>query len=216
MAAIRVRDQGAARLRAGDAAPGSPRHRPGLSLLRGPGPFDMLRRRADVTARPLLSVDLRADPASAIEERPYWSMDFPDRGARDDDDTALLRDFERTLLAAVERRLRADVPVVCYVSGGIDSSIVAAMASKIRGAATPTFTVQVTAAGTTRAARRPSSRVTSGRGRRSYGSSQQDLVHTYPELIRAAEAPVIDTASAATLMLAREVHQAGIQGRPGW
>ena len=35
------------------------------------------------------------------------------------------------------------------------------------------------------------------------------MLKTYPELIRAAEAPVIDTACAALLMLARKVHQSG-------
>ena len=36
-----------------------------------------------------------------------------------------------------------------------------------------------------------------------------EVLQTYPELIRAAEAPVIDTACAALLMLAREVHRHG-------
>src|SRR6202043_1989395 len=36
-----------------------------------------------------------------------------------------------------------------------------------------------------------------------------DVLQTYPELIQAAEGPVIDTACAALLMLAREVHAQG-------
>jgi asparagine synthase (glutamine-hydrolysing) len=40
---------------------------------------------------------------------------------------------------------------------------------------------------------------------------EADIVRTYPELINVAEAPVIDTASAASLMLAREVHRHGFK-----
>src|SRR5262249_13368832 len=38
---------------------------------------------------------------------------------------------------------------------------------------------------------------------------RRDVVETYPELIRAAEGPVIDTSCAALLMLARAVHAQG-------
>ena len=38
---------------------------------------------------------------------------------------------------------------------------------------------------------------------------RNEVLNTYPELIRAAECPVIDTACAALLMLARKVHQHG-------
>ena len=37
------------------------------------------------------------------------------------------------------------------------------------------------------------------------------MLNTYPELIRAAEAPVIDTSCAALLLLAREVHARGFK-----
>jgi asparagine synthase (glutamine-hydrolysing) len=39
--------------------------------------------------------------------------------------------------------------------------------------------------------------------------SAADVLETYPELIRAAEGPVVDTSCAALLMLAREVHARG-------
>ena len=92
-----------------------------------------------------LSIDLRDADAVRVEERGYWAMDFPDEGqeAEGTSERETVDAFEHVLLEAVERRLRADVPVVSYLSGGIDSSIVAAMAAKIRGEPTPAFTVQV-------------------------------------------------------------------------
>ena len=67
-----------------------------------------------------------------IERKFYWQIDFPDQGHEEHgrDPKPLVDEFERVLLGAVERRLRADVPVVSYLSGGIDSSIVVAMAAK--------------------------------------------------------------------------------------
>jgi asparagine synthase (glutamine-hydrolysing) len=42
--------------------------------------------------------------------------------------------LERTLFAAVERQLMSDVPLGFFVSGGVDSSLIAAIASRIKGA----------------------------------------------------------------------------------
>jgi asparagine synthase (glutamine-hydrolysing) len=59
----------------------------------------------------------------------YWQLDYPDLGdhlpSRSSDDLAEL------LMDAVRLRLRADVPVGCYLSGGLDSSIVAALAANL-------------------------------------------------------------------------------------
>ena len=52
--------------------------------------------------------------------------------------------FERVLMASVDKRLRADVPVVSYLSGGVDSSQVVVLASKALGRPIPTFTISVT------------------------------------------------------------------------
>src|SRR5207245_1427814 len=70
-----------------------------------------------------------------VSDRIYWEIDFPDQGREDPgrDAKQLVDEFEAVLLRAVERRLRADVPVVSYLSGGVDSSMVVALASHVRG-----------------------------------------------------------------------------------
>lgn len=69
----------------------------------------------------------------AVRERRYWSLDVrPDRGIRHPADVA---DETRRLLArAVDDQLVADVPVGLYLSGGIDSSSLVAMAAGQRDA----------------------------------------------------------------------------------
>ena len=155
-----------------------------------------------------LAIDLAGGRTNPVAPRRYWAMSFPDAGDEYDDDRAVVVDrLEHLLLGAIERRLRADVPVVCYLSGGLDSSVVSAMAARVRGTPPATFTVQVRrhdldeagpAGIVARHIGAPSTLISVG---------DDDVVESYPELVRAAEAPVIDTAAAATLLLAREVHR---------
>src|SRR5262249_15618248 len=108
-----------------------------------------------------------------------------------------------------ERRLRADVPVVAYLSGGVDSSTVVALTRKVRGEPVPTFTIQI---------KDPQLDETNASGlvARTLGArpvvvpcGAAEVLGTYPRLIQATEGPVIDTACAALLLLAQEVHAQG-------
>src|SRR5206468_52914 len=51
------------------------------------------------------------------------------------------REVRRLLQEAVRLRLRADVPVGVFFSGGVDSSSIAALAVEASGRPVPTFTV---------------------------------------------------------------------------
>jgi asparagine synthase (glutamine-hydrolysing) len=151
-------------------------------------------------------------PSPRIEERAYWKMDFPDAGYEDpgDDPEKLVDEFEQILLGAVEKRLRADVPVGAYLSGGVDSSMIVAMACKIKGPAINTYTVRVDEPGLDEldaanlVARHVGTRMPIVQEFR-----PEDALSTYPRLIHAAEAPVIDTSCAALLQLAGRVHANG-------
>jgi asparagine synthase (glutamine-hydrolysing) len=93
-----------------------------------------------------LKIAFRRDgKATEVAERRYWDLDFPDWGEEDDpaDASALIDEFEAKFQRAVEVRLRADVPVVGYLSGGVDSAYVLAMAAKVSGRPLPSFTVKV-------------------------------------------------------------------------
>ena len=62
--------------------------------------------------------------------------------ARTHDETAALRSLEDMLRTAVNDRMVSDVPVGAFLSGGIDSSLVAAMMQELSPAPIRTFTVR--------------------------------------------------------------------------
>jgi asparagine synthase (glutamine-hydrolysing) len=160
--------------------------------------------------------------SARVEGHVYWEIDFPDRGDEDRHDfrrwssnerSPLIDDYEAVATKAVERRLRADVPVVSYLSGGVDSSLVAALASAQRKAQgrepirTYTISINDPALNEKRAAVQVARHL--GLAQVIVECGRHDVLRTYPELIRAAEGPVIDTSCAALLMLARAVHRDG-------
>jgi asparagine synthase (glutamine-hydrolysing) len=146
-----------------------------------------------------------------VELRRYWDLDFPDAGdeRRMVDPAPLVEGLESLLRQAVERRLRGDVPVVSYISGGLDSTVVLGLSSRQRGEAVPSFTVGLDRAG-------PDERPQSAEAAQVLGSrlttvtmDQSKIAHAFPELTLAAEGPVLDTSCAALMRLAQAVHEQG-------
>lgn len=148
----------------------------------------------------------------AIVERAYWEMDFPARGEElwGYESKALVDEFEALLLQAVEERLRADVPVGSYLSGGVDSSMILALACKLKGPQINTYTVQVNEPSLDElSAASLSARHIGAKAPIVQQYGDREALESYPKLIEAAEAPVIDTACGALLKLAERVHSNG-------
>ncbi|GIW82061.1 MAG: asparagine synthase (glutamine-hydrolyzing) [Gemmatales bacterium] len=149
--------------------------------------------------------------AANLSQHIYFDIDFPDAGDEDPgrDAKKVIDGFEEVFRSAVELRLRADVPVVSYLSGGVDSSIVVAMACQVRKPAIPTFTIQIR---DPKFDERREAEVVAGH----VGADpvvvpfgNDDVLSHYPSLIRAAECPVVDTSCAALLRLAAKVNELG-------
>jgi asparagine synthase (glutamine-hydrolysing) len=80
-----------------------------------------------------------------IRDERYWDMDFPtleERSQQDrDDEDYYISGVRDQLLEAVQIRLEADVPVACYLSGGIDSCSTLGMAAASQQSPVKAFTI---------------------------------------------------------------------------
>ncbi len=142
----------------------------------------------------------------------YWDLDFPDNGSErrfgTDDEAAA--ELEAVLRAAVRRRLCGEVPLSCYISGGLDSTVILGLSSQEKGEPIPSFTISLNRSG-------PADERSKAEESAHYLGSKltpvvvtpEDLVNHYPDVIVGAESPVLDTSCVGTLLLARANRAAG-------
>ena len=78
-----------------------------------------------------------------IRDHRYWDMKFPKNGERNDNlpEEEYITTVREKLIEAVHLRLEADVPVGCYLSGGIDSCSILGIASAARQNPVKAYTI---------------------------------------------------------------------------
>jgi asparagine synthase (glutamine-hydrolysing) len=106
-----------------------------LTLGYVPAPATIFEGISKLEAATLLEVD-----AGGMRQRQFWDVDAlpePFEGSYDD---AVDR-VDELLTTAVELRLRSDVPLGVFLSGGIDSSLVAAIAQRRSSQPVSTFSI---------------------------------------------------------------------------
>ncbi|HXR82916.1 MAG TPA: asparagine synthase (glutamine-hydrolyzing) [Hanamia sp.] len=79
---------------------------------------------------------------SGINIQKYWSLDFPVNGNHYRGDlNEAVEEFRDLLKDAVRIRLRADVQVAAYLSGGLDSSVITSLIKEINPGVLNTFSI---------------------------------------------------------------------------
>ncbi len=84
----------------------------------------------------------RAHGKFRIRDHRYWDMDFPlpeDREILPDEE--YIEGVRERLIQAVQLRLEADVPVACYLSGGIDSCAILGLSAASQQSPVKAFTI---------------------------------------------------------------------------
>jgi len=77
-----------------------------------------------------------------LRQRRYWDWSFPQDGVyRRESEASLAEELRELLIDATRLRLRADVPVGAYLSGGLDSSILTAVIHRHGDARLRTFSI---------------------------------------------------------------------------
>jgi len=140
--------------------------------------------------------------------RRYYALDYSGAAAEPAD---ALEALDELLHSGVRLRMRADVPVGGYLSGGLDSSIVCALAAQASPYDLRTFSVtfddpqldesvfQQAVAGQLRS-RHVVQRIGAG-----------DIARVFPEVVRHAETPLLRTAPAPLYLLSRLTREHGIK-----
>ena len=85
----------------------------------------------------------RRDGKLQIDELCYWDMAFPEESARAEsmEEEEYIDAVREKLIEAVQLRMEADVPVGCYLSGGIDSCAIVGLAAASTQGSVKTFTI---------------------------------------------------------------------------
>ena len=151
---------------------------------------------------------------SPKREHRYWSLSYP--VARDGGSQLSLHEAtealrEKLMKATRLRMLRADVPVGSYLSGGLDSSIIAWMGRQAKEGDFRTFSIRFEDAefDETEYQRLMASGIQSRHVERVVRRS--DIAEVFPAVIRHTERPVLRTAPAPLFLLSEIVRDAGIK-----
>ena len=155
------------------------------------------------------------EPGGELHERAWWTPSFPARASWPAGPTPLgpsVEALEATLSRATALRLsRADVPVGCYLSGGLDSSVIAALARRAHAGTLRTFSIRF-----------EDDELDEGRFQRAMVErletqhqelvvSRGDVARSFVEVIAHVERPVLRAGPAPLFLLARSARQAGIK-----
>jgi asparagine synthase (glutamine-hydrolysing) len=130
--------------------------------------------------------------------------------------TGTLDEAAEAVHAALERAtslrmLRADVPVGSYLSGGIDSSLVAAMGHRAKGGKLSTFSLRFEDPEYDETPYQRMMAAALGSDHHEVLVSRADIARIFPDVIYHTERPVLRTAPAPLYLLSRLVRDAGIK-----
>ena len=109
------------------------------------------------------------------------------------------------------RMLRADVPVGSYLSGGLDSSLIASLGLRAKGSHFATFSLRFEDAEYDETVYQRLMAERLGSDHHEVVVSRRDIARVFPEVIRHTERPVLRTAPAPLYLLSKLVHDAGIK-----
>lgn len=142
----------------------------------------------------------------------WWDISF---GPREGTRTAPLAELEAELLdrlsEATRIRLRADVPVGVYLSGGLDSTATTALARRHTQQPLEAFSVAFEDPRFDESPYQERMAAELGVNLRRIVVSDADVAAVLPDVIRHAEKPMLRTAPGPLLLLSRFVHEAGFK-----
>ena len=138
-----------------------------------------------------------------VAQRRWWTPEDAEKVIDDGGIERLLRD-------SVRLRLRADVPVGTYLSGGLDSSLITAIAQEETEGELRTFSVAFQDDRYDERAHQEEVAAAIGTRHHVVDVDTSQIAEAFPDVVRHVETPLVRTAPVPLFMLAQEVRSNGI------
>ena len=149
--------------------------------------------------------------ASGMTIDKYWSLDFGNANENSISIDEATEEFGSLLKDAVRIRLRADVPVAAYLSGGLDSSITTALIHEVNPDMLHTFSIgfQDTQFDETEYQKEAAAYFNSNHT--AFHCTAPDIANNFADTIWHTEFPILRTAPTPMYMLSNKVHERNIK-----
>lgn len=150
-----------------------------------------------------------------LSVKPYWSVEFPEGNAPAGldapckDPEQYEEELSALLIDASKIRLRADVPVGAYLSGGLDSAIIASIIRNFTTNRLDTFSIAFDDPSFDESAFQRQMARFLGTEHQVVTATHEDIGRVFPDVIWHTEAPIVRTAPAPMFMLSQLVRDRG-------
>ena len=145
---------------------------------------------------------------------PYWTIGFPEEGERAEQRggrpiESYVEELRALLVDATRIRLRADVPVGAYLSGGLDSSAIAAIIRTLGVSRLDTFSIAFTDAQFDESEHQRRMARFLGTEHQVVLATHEDIGGVFPDVIWHTETPIMRTSPAPMFLLSKLVRDRG-------
>jgi asparagine synthase (glutamine-hydrolysing) len=142
----------------------------------------------------------------------YWRLNYAvDDQCSEHHEQRLTEDLFNTLLDATRIRLRSDVPVGAYLSGGLDSAIITALTHKLVGDRLRTFSVGFEAKEFDESEYQREASAFLRTQHSDVICRYHDIANIFPDVVWHCEQPILRTAPGPMMLLARLVRNSGFK-----
>jgi asparagine synthase (glutamine-hydrolysing) len=152
----------------------------------------------------------RIGPEGIREERRWWDLDFSPRGDRRTS-AEYEEELRELLIDSTRIRLRADVPVAAYLSGGLDSSAIAALTRDLSSETLYSFGIGFRDELFDESAFQDRVAADLGTSLTRVVIDAPDIATLLPRAVELSEKPTLRTALAPLLRLSGAVREAGLK-----
>jgi asparagine synthase (glutamine-hydrolysing) len=149
--------------------------------------------------------------ADGLRIKRYWQLDFTETGDPSRTQVSWAEEMQALLLDAARIRLRADVPVGAYLSGGIDSTYISTLVKRNFNNQLNTFSVQFADKRFDESTFQKTAIGSIGTDHRAIQCTDDEIGRLFPQVIWHSEVPMIRTAPAPLMMLSGLVRRSNFK-----